>query len=72
MDPNAIAQLISTLGFPIVCCGALFWFQNKTIKDFSSKIDSTMDKLSDSINANTDATTRLVTTVELIQKIGEK
>lgn len=25
MDYNAIIQAISTLGFPIVCCAALFW-----------------------------------------------
>ena len=25
MDVNMVTQLIGTLGFPIVCCGALFW-----------------------------------------------
>lgn len=70
MDPNAIAQLVGSLGFPIVCCGALFWYQNKTIKEFSSKIDTSLDRLSTSINSNTDATTKLVTTVELLSKIG--
>lgn len=25
MDYNAVLQAISTLGFPIVMCGALFW-----------------------------------------------
>ena len=26
MDPASIGQLIGTYGFPIVACGALFWY----------------------------------------------
>lgn len=70
MDPNAIASLVGSLGFPIICCGALFWYQNKTMKEFSEKIEANLKILSDSINDNTSATTRLVTTVELLTKIG--
>lgn len=70
MDPNAIASLVSSLGFPIVCCGALFWYQNKTMKEFSEKIEKAVKELSQSISSNTDATTKLVTTVELLTKIG--
>lgn len=33
MDPNAIGQLVGTLGFPIVACGALFWMLNTTMKE---------------------------------------
>lgn len=29
MDTNGIMQLIGSLGFPIVACGALFWMLNK-------------------------------------------
>lgn len=70
MDPNAITSLVGSLGFPIVCCGALFWYQNKTIKEFSEKIEKSVKELSQSISSNTDATTKLVTTVELLTKIG--
>lgn len=70
MDPNAIASLVGSLGFPIVCCGALFWYQNKTMKEFSDKIDAAIKELSGSINQNTDATSKLVTTVELLSKLG--
>lgn len=70
MDPNAIASLVGSLGFPIVCCGALFWYQNKTMKEFSEKIEKSVKELSQSISSNTDATTKLVTTVELLTKIG--
>lgn len=29
MDANSIVTLVSTLGFPIVMCGALFWYMIK-------------------------------------------
>ena len=29
MDMSNIVQLIGSLGFPIVACGALFWMLNK-------------------------------------------
>lgn len=29
MDANAIMTLVGTLGFPIVMCGALFWYMIK-------------------------------------------
>lgn len=29
MDFNSIMQAISTVGFPIVCCGVLFYQNNK-------------------------------------------
>lgn len=32
MDANAIVQIISNLGFPIVMCGALFWYINKQLE----------------------------------------
>lgn len=58
MDASTIQTLVSSLGFPIICCGAFFWFINKTLKE-----------LSDAIHENTEATQKLVTTVELISKI---
>lgn len=29
MDANTIVTLVGTLGFPIVMCGALFWYMIK-------------------------------------------
>lgn len=57
MDPNAIASLVGSLGFPIVCCGALFWM-----------INSTMKELKKSIEQNTQATIELSTTVKTLHK----
>lgn len=70
MDANAIASLVGSLGFPIVCCGAMFWYLNKTMKEFSEKIENNLKELSKSIQDNTDATTKLVTTVEVLTRLG--
>lgn len=70
MNPDTISSLVGSLGFPIVCCGALFWYINKTMSDFSSKIENSIKELNQSISNNTDATTKLVTTVELLTKLG--
>lgn len=45
MDYNAIMQAISTVGFPIVCCGVLF-YQN-------DKLRATIDDLKDTLTENT-------------------
>ena len=55
MDVNSITQLIGSLGFPIVCCGALFWRMIKS----DEKHQQEMDKMSDALNNNTLALTRL-------------
>ena len=46
---TTIITAISTVGFPIVACGALFWYIQKENASNRDKID----KLSDTINANT-------------------
>lgn len=55
MDQNAIIQLVSTLGFPIVCCGALFWRMVKSDEQHKAE----MDKFSEALNNNTIVMTRL-------------
>lgn len=55
MDANTIIQLVGSLGFPIVMCGALFWRMVKS--DEQRKAE--MDKLSEALNNNTIALTKL-------------
>lgn len=55
MDVTAITQLIGTLGFPIVCCGALFWYMIKE-KDAHKE---EMEELRKSVEANTQAINNL-------------
>lgn len=60
MDAQSIAAMISTLGFPIVCCGACFWFINKNQEQHKQE----MDKMSEAINNNT------IVMQKLIDKLG--
>lgn len=69
MDANAISSIISTLGFPIVCCAALFWYINKTQKDFTDKIEKTIESLNSSINDMNSTISQLTTTVSILHKI---
>ena len=66
MDMSAISQLISSVGFPIAACVALFWQMNRE----STQHKEEMDSLKDSLNKNTLAITKLVLFME--QKEGMK
>ena len=60
MDTSTIVQIVSSLGFPIACCIAMFWQNNKLNE--SHKEETT--KLNEAINNNT------ITLNNLIDKIG--
>ena len=57
MDIGAITQLIGSLGFPIACCIALFWQNQK----MSEKHDEELKSITEAINNNTLALTELAT-----------
>lgn len=61
MDFATVSQLIGSLGFPIVACCALFYRMN--VQDEAHKAE--VDKLTEAINNNTIALTKLV------QRIGD-
>lgn len=62
---DSIIQAISTVGFPIVCCIALFWYQSRYMQNFTKEIQVSLKELSDTLNSNTNAITKLCTTVSL-------
>lgn len=51
MDMNLILQAISTVGFPICACGALFWLVNKLESEHKQEVNS----LREIIERNTEA-----------------
>lgn len=55
MDISAISTFISTIGFPIAACIAMFWYINKQSDIHKQEVD----KLSDALNNNTIALTKL-------------
>lgn len=56
MDISTIVQIVSSLGFPIACCVAMFWQNNKLNE--SHKEETT--KLNEAINNNTIALNHLI------------
>lgn len=63
MDVNSLIQLVGSLGFPIVACGALFWRMVKSDEQHKEE----MNKMSEALNNNTRA---LVKLTERIDKEG--
>ena len=57
---NVIIQLVERLGFPIACCGALFWRMIKSDEKHAEE----MKQMSDALNNNTVALTRLTEKLE--------
>lgn len=49
MDIQVIGQLVASLGFPIVACGAMFWMVNKQEERHNDEIT----KLSKTLEDNT-------------------
>lgn len=63
MDVNSLIQLVGSLGFPIVACGALFWRMVKSDEQHKEE----MNKMSEALNNNTSA---LVKLTEKLDKEG--
>lgn len=49
MTVDQIIQMISTVGFPIVCCGALFWYMIKESNSHKEEVT----KITEAVNNNT-------------------
>lgn len=62
MDWQAIGQLIGSYGFPIVACGALFWYIVKEQRDTRA----VLDELKSIIQNNTSITQQFF---ELVKEV---
>lgn len=56
MDTNVIVQLVSSLGFPIACCIAMFWQNNRLNETHKEEVS----KLNEALNNNTIALNRII------------
>lgn len=65
MDIQVIGQLVASLGFPIVACGAMFWMVNKQEERHGEEIGSLRKTIEDNTNV-------LAGLKELIQIIVNK
>lgn len=62
MDVSAIGQLIGSYGFPIVACGALFWYIVKEQRETRA----VLDELKSIIQSNTEITKQFRDLVEKV------
>lgn len=65
MDVQVIGQLVASLGFPIVACGAMFWMVNKNEERHKDEIGDLRKTIEDN-------TSILASLKELIQIIVNK
>lgn len=63
---EVISSLIGNLGFPIVCCGALFWYVTK----HTDKQHKEIDELKSIVERNTEVLTDLKELISVL--IGSK
>lgn len=68
MDANTIIQIISSLGFPIVMCVALFWYM---VKQRQAHQDE-MEHLKDTIGENTKVLAELTTLIKVLTDEKER
>lgn len=62
MDATTITQIVSSIGFPIVACMGCAWYINKQSDSHKKEID----KITEALNNNTLALTRL------LDKLGDE
>lgn len=59
MDANSIISLVGTLGFPIVMCGALFWYMIKQNEQHTTESREMRDAINELKIAIVELTDRL-------------
>lgn len=71
MDAQTITTIISSLGFPIVCCLGLGWWIKTITENFNNQLEQTrkdhkeeIKALKDSLDNNTIALTKLLDRLE--------
>lgn len=65
MDVGTITQIVSTVGFPIVMCVALFW----EIKEISDKHKEETEKFTEALNNNTLVLQKLCDTIGVEREV---
>ena len=65
MDVQVIGQMVASLGFPIVACGALFWMVNKNEERHKEEMEGLRKTIEDNTNV-------LASLKELIQIVINK
>ena len=64
MNIEVLTQIVTTVGFPIVACGGLFWYINKVTDSHKEEVKAMME----SLNQNTLVLTELKELITIISK----
>lgn len=64
MDYTIIAQLISSVGFPIVCCVVMFSYMQKESENHKAEVDSLKDALKENTVVLADLKSMIHTMIE--------
>lgn len=64
MDVSTISQLVSNLGFPIVCVGVMFWMQNKERESHAAE----SERWTEVVKENTEALRDLKEVVSILKE----
>lgn len=64
MDVATVTQLVSNLGFPIVCVGVMFWMQNKEMESHAAE----SERWTEVVKENTEALRDLKEVVSLLKE----
>lgn len=76
MDANTFTQLVTSLGFPVVCCLGMGWFIYKFYKDYTAESRANMEavqarckereeKLYEEIKENREVNAQAIATIAL-------
>ena len=76
---NAVINAVATVGFPIVCCGVLMYYQKYTrdqdseqFKQLSHTHTDEMKTMADALNNNTIILQKLCDKLESVVNVNEK
>lgn len=68
---NAVIQAISTVGFPIVCCGVLFYMLYKYIIPLTTVLTEFKGAIEEQRKSNEELTRAVTDLRNAVQRIGE-
>lgn len=71
MEINTVAQLITSVGFPIVAAIGMFYYLTKIMDKRDEKMDATLKSMTDVVNENNKVITVFTEKIDLLFKIIE-
>ena len=79
MDVQGLLQAVTTVGFPIVCCGAMMWYvryitdrNRDDIEKLNQQHKEEMESITMAVNNNTLALQKLSDLIEYSEKEGSQ